>query len=328
MKVFFKAHVYLGMACALPYLIITSTGIFLGFYDQLRYSAPPYSLTTSVHHGLAPAVLAAKIRSTYPEYRLVRLFLPTAPKRAARARLEGADSRLVFVHPGTGAILAIQEAAHQDWLSFIYALHQGKPLGLAGKIIASSSGVLLLILWLIGLKLWWQHPPRAYAWLGKPWRLKLRSAHRYLGLVLGGFVAISATLGAVLNFVGPIKQWLDPPPQLKAVERSIPQLNSKQMLARGFAAYPGVPLERIYFPTSDSPLLRLRFRDGAWVYLNGTNGEVIKIASLYSHWTNLLYPLHSGRFWGVGGPWAMAVLGTILLALGGSGIFIYWRRGR
>src|SRR5699024_3773757 len=112
---------------------------------------------TPVHHGLAPAVLAAKIRSAYPEHRLVQLFLPTAPKRAARARLEGADSRLVFVHPGTGAILAIQEAAQQDWLGFIYALHQGKPLGLAGKMIASSSGVLLLILWLIGLRLWWQH---------------------------------------------------------------------------------------------------------------------------------------------------------------------------
>lgn len=112
MKALFKAHVYLGMACALPCLIIAGTGIFLGFYDQLRYSTPPYGLTTPVHHGLAPAVLAAKICSAYPEYRLVQLFLPTAPAYAARARLEGADSRLVFVHPGTGAILAIQKTAH------------------------------------------------------------------------------------------------------------------------------------------------------------------------------------------------------------------------
>jgi uncharacterized iron-regulated membrane protein len=327
MKVLFKTHVYLGTVCALPFLIIACTGILLGFYDQLRYSAPPYGLTTPVHHGLAPAVLAAKIRTAYPEYRLAQLFLPTAPERAAQAILEGPGSQRVFVHPSTGAVLASQETAHQDWLDFIYDLHRGKPLGLAGQIIASASGVSLLILWVIGLILWWRRPSRAYAWCGKPWRIKLRSAHRWLGLALGGVVAILATVGALLNFAGPLKQWLDPPPQIRPMEISAQRpLNLEQMLARGSAAYPGVPLERIYFPAPGNSLLSLRFKDGTWVYLHGTNGEIIKIAPLFSHWTNLLYPLHSGRLLGTGGPWIMAVLGTILLALGSSGVFIYWRK--
>jgi uncharacterized iron-regulated membrane protein len=157
--------------------------------------------------------------------------------------------------------------------------------------------------------------------------MKLRSAHRWLGLALGGLVAILAAIGALLNFAGPIKQWLDPPPQIRPVEISAQRpLNLEQILARGSAAYPGVPLERIYFPVPSNPLLRLRFNDGTWVYLHGTNGEVIKIASLFSHWTNLLYPVHSGRLLGTGGPWIMVVLGTILLVLGGSGVFIYWRK--
>jgi uncharacterized iron-regulated membrane protein len=103
-------------------------------------------------------------------------------------------------------------------------------------------------------------------------------------------------------------------------------LNLEQILARGSAAYPGVPLERIYFPVASNPLLRLRFNDGTWLYLHATSGKVIKIAPPFSHWTNLLYPLHSGRILGVGGPWMMAALGVILLALGSSGVFIYWRK--
>jgi uncharacterized iron-regulated membrane protein len=328
MKVFFKIHAYLGTVCALPFLIIASTGILLGFYDQLRYSAPPYSLTTPVDHGLAPATLVEKIRTAYPEYRLTQLFLSTAPERAARARLEGPhnNSQMVFVHPGTGAVLALQKTTHQDWLSFIHALHHGKPFGLPGQIIVSVSGISLPILWIVGLVLWWQHPSRAYVWRGKPWRIRLRSVHRWLGLALGGLVAILAVLGALLNFVGPIKQWLDPLPQIRTVEMSQRPLNLERALTRGSAAYPGVPLERIYFPIPDNPLLRLRFRDGTWVYLQGTEGEVIKIASLFSHWTNLLYPLHSGRLLGTGGPWVIVALGTILLLLGGSGVFTYWRK--
>lgn len=326
---FFKIHVYLGTACALLFLIIASTGILLGFYDQLRYSAPPYRLTTSMDHGLAPTVLAKKIRSAYPEYRLTQLFLSTAPERAAQAKLEGPhnNSQLVFVHPGTGAVFASQGATHQDWLSFVHSLHHGKPFGLIGQIIISASGISLLILWIVGLVLWWQRPSRAYAWRGKPWRIRLRSIHRWLGLALGGLVAILATLGALLNFVGPIKQWLDPLPQIRAVEMSAQRpLNLERALTRGSAAYPGVPLERIYFPIPDNPLLRLRFKDGTWVYLHGMDGEVIKIASPFSHWTNLLYPLHSGRLLGRGGPWMIVVLGTILLMLGGSGVFTYWRK--
>lgn len=326
LKVLYKAHAYLGIICILPFLIIASSGILLGFYDQLRYSAPPYSLTAPVQQNLAPAALAGRIQAAYPDYRLARLYLPAAPDHAARAILEGSDSRQAFVHPGTGAIFAMQSTAHQDWLGFIYDLHRGKTFGLAGQIIASLSGVGLLILWGAGLMLWWRRPSRAYSWRGQSFRTRLRSAHRWLGLALGGLLAFLAAAGALLNFAGPIKQWLDPAPQIEAIEAGAqPPLHLTQLLARGSGLYPEASLERIYFPAAENPLLRLRFDDGAWVYLHAASGEIIKTAPVFSHWTNLLYPLHSGRLWGTGGPWMMAALGVILFVLGGSGILIYWR---
>lgn len=130
-KSFFKIHVYVGTVCAVFLLIIASTGIVLGFYDQLRYSYPPYKLTTPVDHSLAPTILVEKIRSAYPKHQLIQLSLSTAPDRAAVAKLEGNhnDNQLVFVNPGTGVIFAYQRLDYQDGLSFIHSLHHGKPFG-------------------------------------------------------------------------------------------------------------------------------------------------------------------------------------------------------
>jgi uncharacterized iron-regulated membrane protein len=41
-KKLWLGHLYLGIALALPLLIIAGSGIVLSFYDDLRYTAPPY----------------------------------------------------------------------------------------------------------------------------------------------------------------------------------------------------------------------------------------------------------------------------------------------
>lgn len=301
----------------------------LGFYDQLRYSYPPYKLTTPVDHSLAPTILVEKIRSAYPKHQLIQLSLSTAPDRAAVAKLEGNhnDNQLVFVNPGTGVIFAYQRLDYQDGLSFIHSLHHGKPFGLVGRIIASISGISLLILWLVGLILWWRHSSRIYAWQGKSWRIKLRSVHRWLGLILGGILALLAILGALLNFDKPLKQWLNPPPHIKIREIDTQQsFDLERAIAQGSVAYPGVHLDRIYFPTPDNYLLQLHFKDGAYVYLHGVDGRVIKIDSISSHWTNWLYSFHTWRFLETGRSWVIAVLGATLLLLVGSGFLTYWRK--
>ena len=322
----FKSHLYIGTALALPLLLIASTGILLGFYDELRYAAAPYRLAMPVYHGLDAPVLAERIQAAYPTHHLERLYLPTAPERTARVRLSGyGQSLLVFLHPGTGAILAIQDAADQDWLEFLYNLHRGKPLELAGQIIASASGVFVLVLWILGMWLWWRRPARHRPWHGRSLFIKAISTHRWLGLMLGGIITCLTVVGALLNFAGPLMQWLDPPPILSSHEPGSQPLPLRHIVSAATDAYRQVPLERIYFPAQPSHLFQLRFQDGSWVYLEPDSGKIVKIKIPFSHWTRLLYPLHSGRILGDHGSWLIALCGVVLLLLSGSGL-MHWRR--
>ncbi len=320
----FKTHVYLGVVLALPLMIIAATGILLGFYDELRYAEPPYRLNQAVKASLPPAVLAQRVQAAYPGYRLEVLYLPTAPERAARAKLAGTDPRLAFIHPGTGQTLAVRDTGEQDGLDFLYALHRGKLLGLPGQIIACAGGISIPILWGIGLLL----RRRRLAYRAKRrTSLTIRSVHRELGLILGGVLAVLAAMGSLLNFAGPLKQWLDPPPRLASRGPAVTPANLAHHLSSAAGAYPAAPLERIYFPADEHTPLQLRFRDGGWAYLDA-GGRVLKIVTPFSHWTNLLYPLHSGRLWGAHGPKFTALFGMMLLGLSGSGLYLYGRRRR
>lgn len=320
-----KAHIYIGTLLVVPLLVIALTGILLGFYDQIRYGQAPYRLDQPATQVLAPAQLAARVQAAYPDARLEILYLPTVPERAARAKLAGeGGARMVFLDPATGRTLALKPATEEDWLDFLYHLHRGQPLGLAGQIIASTTGAFILLLWLVGLWLWWPRRGRTRPWSGRDTRTKAISLHRWLGLWAGGLLAGLATVGALLNFAGPLIDRFDPAPKVvvgNGASATRP-LNSLVTIAQH--GYPQAALERIYFAKSPETLMRFRFRDGGWIFLDDTTGEVLKRKTPTSHWTNLLFPLHSGRIFGSYGPVFMSFLALVLLTMSLSGLW-YWR---
>ncbi|MEW6613242.1 MAG: PepSY-associated TM helix domain-containing protein [Pseudomonadota bacterium] len=324
-RVLFKIHVYAGTVLSLPLFVIALTGIVLGFYDPLRYAGPPYGLETAASRPLPPAALAERVRAAYPHLSLEVLYLPTDPGRAARAKLVGEDKPvLAFLDPLSGKTLAEQDPAEEDWLQFLYHLHRGQPLGLAGQIMASATGVLILLLWLAGLWLWWPKRHVARPWKAGSPRARLLGLHRWLGLWLGGLLVLLALAGALLNFAGPLGKAFNPPPRAEAVEQSS-LLPLAHIVARAERAYPAAPVERIYFPKAGGALWQFRFRDGGRVFVSAASGQVLKVDTPFSHWTSLLYPLHSGRVFGENGPRLIAILGLGLLASGVSGL-AFWRR--
>jgi len=321
-------HLYLGIAISLPLLIIAASGIVLAFYDDLRYAAPPYRLTTPVYQTRDAHALAEAVRRQYPSHRLEVLFLPTAPEHSARARLAGMEPLLVFVHPGTAAILEVKGAADLDWLDWLRELHRGSMLGLVGQIAASVVGLGTLFLWAMGLWLWLRRSATAKR---QRRRVKLFhgsvAIHRQTGLLLGGPIAVLALLGALLNFAGPLMQWLDPPPAI-VTPTSTQQLTTlplPRLVDAAVNGYHDSPLERIYFPATASQPWRFRFLDGSWVFVDGQNGTLLKLKTPSSHWTMLLYPLHSGKLLGIYGHWLLVLFGSVLLFLVGSGLCHGWR---
>lgn len=324
-KKLWLGHLYLGMAIALPLLVIAVSGIMLSFYDDLRYSAPPYRLATPVLQPLAADVLAESVRRHFSRHRLEVLFLPTAPHHSSRARLTGPAPLLVFIDPGTADILETKDAADLDGLEWLRELHRGSVLGLPGKIAASMTGFGTTFLWAMGLWVWFKRCAAAK----RQWpRAKGSVAiHRQMGLLLGGPIAGLAMLGGLLNFSGPLMQWLDPPPAIvlpSSMERLTPLLLSS-VVDIATAGYREAPLERIYFPLNASEPWRFRFLDGSWEFVNAQNGTLLKLKTPYSHWTMLLFPLHSGKLLGIYGHWLLAIGGFVLLFLVGSGLRQVWR---
>ncbi|WP_340123853.1 PepSY-associated TM helix domain-containing protein [Methylobacter svalbardensis] len=322
------SHLYLGIAISLPLLIIAASGIVLGFYDDLRYAALPYRLATPVYQPQNASALADAIRRHYPRHRLEVLFLPTAPEHSARARLAGPEPLLVFVDPGTTAILEAKDAADLDGLDWLRELHRGSVLGLPGKIAASMAGLGTLFLWLMGFWLWYRRSATA-----KRQRRRAKffpglvTIHRQTGLLLGGPIAVLALLGALLNFAGPLMQWLDPPPAI-VTPTSTQQLTTlplPRLIDAAVNGYRDSPLERIYFPATANQPWRFRFLDGSWGFVDGQNGTLLKLKTPSSHWTMLLYPLHSGKLPGIYGHWLLVFCGFVLLFLISSGLRHGWR---
>jgi uncharacterized iron-regulated membrane protein len=319
-------HLYLGMAIALPLLIIASSGIILSFYDDLRYSAPPYRLENPVDQPRDAEALAESVRRHYPRHRLEVLFLPTAPERSARARLASPEPLLVFIHPSTAAILEVKGAADLDWLDWLRELHRGSVLGLPGKIAASMVGLGTLFLWLMGLWLWYRRSATAKRQRRKTEiLLGLMVSHRQTGLLLGGPVVGLVLLGTLLNFSGPLMQWLDPPPTILSptYTEQLMTLPLPRLVDTVVKNYHDTPLERIYFPATASQPWRFRFLDGSWGFVDGQNGKLLKLKTPSSHWTMLLYPLHSGKMLGICGHWLLVFCGLTQLFLIASG----WRHG-
>jgi uncharacterized iron-regulated membrane protein len=317
-------HLYLGIALALPLLIITVSGIVLSFYDELRYAVPPYRLAHPVHQPLPASALADSVQRRFPGHRLQVLFLPTASEHSVRARLAGPEPLLVFIHPGTAAILETQDGADPDGLDWLRELHRGSVLGLLGKITASVAGLGVLFLWMMGLWLWFRRSMTT-----KRQQRRARGSvaiHQQAGLLLGGPIAGLALLGALLNFAGPLMQWLDPPPFIispTSTERP-KALPLSSLVDTATQVYRNASLERIYFPATAGEPWRFRFLDGSWSFVNGQNGAVLKLKTPSSHWTMLLHPLHSGKLLGLYGHWLLAICGLVLLFLIGSGLRHGW----
>lgn len=303
-----KFHVRLGVAFTLPLLLIGATGVLLGFYDALRYGSPPYRLDKAVSLPVEPAELAKGAQLAYPGGRLEALYLPTAPDRAARAKLTVAGRRKVvaFLDPDTGKAVAVRDASRRDLVDWVHEVHRGAIAGLAGEVAVAGAAIAAVLLWLSGL----------------PMAGRARHLHGRLGRVLGGGVAAIAVTGAILAFAKPLRERFYPPPAVGVA--SSPLLDPASLISAGSRSH-GAALERVQFPVREGQPAVLRFADGSRVWVNA-GGATLREETAFNPWLNMLYPLHSGRVLGKFGPPLVALFGTGLLYLTYSGFRL--RHGR
>jgi uncharacterized iron-regulated membrane protein len=306
-----KLHLYLGVLVSLPLLLIAVTGILLGFLA-------PYRIEPALNGTLTAGQILAELNRQLPAQQITVLRFPESPHAPLRARL--ADDRLVYLHPESGQVLAIHKKGEIDWLEFLYRIHRGKILGYAGQVTASILGVSVLVLAVLGVLIRRSRKKN----LTKERTLR---AHRTLGFPFGLLVGAVGVGGALLNFSGPLTQWLDPVPSVvPGHSQRAPDLDALSRAA--VSAYPNVPLESIRWPRDKTSAIQFEFGDTSRVYLDPMSGAVVKTASWSSHWTRSLAILHTGKIVGAFRPLWTTLVGVTLLGLLLSGLFLAKHRLR
>jgi len=156
---------------------------------------------------------------------------------------------------------------------------------------------------------------------------RLKTLHRWGGLVLGLWFAIAGLSGAVLVWWHDLS---DPSlPTTTAPALPLPQL-LKQAIA-GLppdsavyrllpAATPGAPVQlQALVPAPDGSDRRMTL----WV--DAGSGQVLRQRAWGDHWVHVLYQLHDGALLGRTGTLAAGLAGLPILALLGAGL-VLWRR--
>ncbi|MCE3223359.1 MAG: hypothetical protein K0S58_1539 [Nitrospira sp.] len=319
-----KTHTILGAVLMAPLLVTTVTGIMLGWYDQLRYATEPYGLSSPSEARLSATALVTVIQNHYPNHRLETLFMAVESSRAARAKLGSPSPLTVFLHPASGSILGTRTLAQRDWVDLLYDLHPGKTFGVAGQVTTAVTAFGIAVLWGLGIAMWYGRRASAVKTIpALSWRII--GFHRWAGFWLGlPFIALTG-LGAALNFAGSLIATFDPPPKVIPIGPRPSPLGLASLAETHAPLYRPAALERIVFPKQDTDPVQLRYADGGWVFLDGYRGRVLDLKRPLDHWARSLYTLHSGRFFGVGGPWLVACLGLVLLAAVATGIVFSWR---
>jgi uncharacterized iron-regulated membrane protein len=308
-----------------------------------------------LHAAARPAVSLEALRQRLAAEFGPRASFTFAPPREAgdtmQVLVRSAWRGTLYLDPATGAEQG-RRGENEGLVALLYGLHSALWMEQTGKAVLACAALSYLVLLATGAILWWPRrwPPSFGVAFGKGWTRALFDVHRTGGVVLGLALALCIATGAYLAWrpIGGWITWLSGAPRIVApalpaasgpTAGSAGAVSLDQLAARAQAVFPdGAIGYFLYTPRLDRPLaVRMRLPDDphpngrSTVWLDPRSGAVLGI----HRWNELdpgtrvnsyIYPLHTGDLGGVAWQAGVAVLGLALAALGGSGIWLWWRR--
>ncbi len=165
-------HRAVGLCLSLPVIVLVCAGILMAFEDEVAdvlHSDPPEPSLAVVAgpDSVGPARAVALALGRYPGATFSSLALPTPaePWYRVRVRQPGELRRVygrttVYVAAADGAIEVTNDALRAPWVRrFVdasYPVHTGEAAGAAGRALAFTSALGVLVLSLLGATLWWR----------------------------------------------------------------------------------------------------------------------------------------------------------------------------
>ncbi len=169
----YALHRLTGLVLAPLATLTIGAGVLLAWEDTMANALGVHDISPDIpaadgfsgeEIGLSRAVEIAK--NLYPEGRVAVFTLATPAKPYYKIRLtQPGELRqlygktIVFVSALNGIVIAHQDALTQSlshrFVNSFYAIHSGEYLGLAGRLVSLVIGVWLLVMMVLGIRLWW-----------------------------------------------------------------------------------------------------------------------------------------------------------------------------
>lgn len=344
-------HRWTALALGLHWMLLALTGLLLIFHREIETAwigaGSPIASPVRVEPALAAAQVALPGMAT-------RIVVQDAPIRALRVFINVGDvPNVVTVDATSARILSITpfggSASRAGVVRFIYRLHQQLLLGHSGELLVGASGLFLLITVIAGLWLAW---PKRGQWkralwpriVGKPWQ-KLYTLHRSVGLIVGGFVMLSALSGAGMIWSKDMRQWLGhvgltralpPPTKADSPLRVLPDA----AVAQAMRTYPHASFVRLDLPASGAAGYVVQLRQPAefravfgttTVAVDGRDGRILwQRDSRRALWgdavLDALFSIHNGEWLGQPGRLLLVLAGLMLFATSTFGLGMWLLR--
>lgn len=173
----YALHRSIGLASALPLFLIVATGVAIVWKDDIEAllldeaSALVLPEMVALEGPAIPLYIAIDAAmAEFPGSQVSVFNLPTKTKPYYKIRLlqPGELRRYygntsVYVNAGDATIIATEDALALPFsnrvLNAFYPLHTGGAFGAAGKIVYFIVGCSLMVMIIIGLRLWWLRRP-------------------------------------------------------------------------------------------------------------------------------------------------------------------------
>ena len=346
-----KAHRWVGLAIALPLMVVALSGSVLVFEDALdRALNPALSFVTPADRSLPLGEIVSRVKAAYPDALLSSFSFPEqlhlALQIAASAKPQGPFT--IAVDQYTGRVLGTRSAADREagLARRIHLLHTRLFAGQVGEWIVGLITALTLFMAIAGLVLWWRRKIVTVKRSASGRRINF-DLHNVFGFYASAVFLIIALTGMMISF----EAWTDPL-FIRLNETAVPPLARESTATAGAApisadvlakaaqaALPGAFLKGIGIPNGGNGVIvaLMKYPEDrtpggrSRVALDQYSGRVLtvvntRMAPAGTRLINMKRSAHTGDIFGAA---TRALYFVTCLMLAGqvvTGFFIWWSR--
>ncbi len=358
-KVLFQLHWIFGITVGIVLAIVGATGALLSFEQQIVASLAGDSRQVEANGRtpLAPAELLTRVAANELQKHITSLSIARGPSEMVRVTFAPREQR--YADPYTGALLPVASGGAETFFRNVRQLHRWLMLGdlgdrYIGRQIVGAGTLLLIFMALTGLYLRWPRGPAARrlgTWLVPDFRLQGRAFLWNLHSVIGTWVLPVHLVIALTGLQWSYEWYRDGLYSMAGVERpaggeggpreprgaaDIPTFarawGTFAHEAAGFtsvnvnlAAGPDRPLEFRYLdaqPSHERAFNTLAIdREG-----RVSKSERYQDKRLAAQLVSSIFPLHSGRYFGLVGVIVFLIASLAMPLFAVTGWLMYLRR--